>query len=207
MTTKFSGFIIGKKDLREADRLFSIYTKEAGKVTAMAQGSKKLSSKLSGNLELMHHAVFTIAKGKQIDRIATVDVLDTYEPIKNNLDSLTIALYALDLCDRAVKPGIVDEGLYELLSDVLVLCAEAKGRYADIAHFFMIKLASLLGYQPAVKGFEKSIAQLIAEKPPAHLERSARACLASLLERPAPSQVFFDFLSQSAVTQKSRAIP
>ncbi|MDO8572101.1 MAG: recombination protein O N-terminal domain-containing protein, partial [bacterium] len=73
MTFKATGYIIGKKYFREADRLYTIYTAEYGKIEAMAQGVRKLSSKLAGHLELFHKASFTIAKGKQIDRIATVD--------------------------------------------------------------------------------------------------------------------------------------
>lgn len=194
MTTKVTGFIIGKKDFREADRLFTICTKEAGKIEAMAQGCRKLSSKLSGNLELLHHAVFTIAKGKQIDRIATVDVIETYETIKNNLDALTAALYACDLCDRVVKPGVCDAGVYDLFGELLSLCSQTQGRSAALAHLFIIKLAEHLGTQPTAKGFEKAFPELAIEKTLPNLEKVSRASIVSLLERPAPSQVFFDFL-------------
>lgn len=214
MTTKLTGFIINKKDFREADRLFTIYTKELGKVTAMAQGSRKLSSKLSGNLELLHHATFTIAKGKQIDRIATVDLIESHEEIKSNLDALTIALYCCDLCDRSIKEGVADVAVYDLLADFFGQCSIAKSRYAHLAHLFILKLSTILGYQPSAKGFErisaalskKCLADVMEEKLPVGVDGVIQGCLASLVERPSPSQVFFDFLVGAHEQKKSITI-
>ncbi|MEK7619524.1 MAG: DNA repair protein RecO [Patescibacteria group bacterium] len=204
MTTRVTGIIIGKKDFREADRMFVIYTKEHGKITALAQGCRKLSSKLSGNLELLHHATFTIAHGKQINRIATVDPIETHEAIKRNLDALTIALYCCDLCDRSVQEGVADSALYEHLKDFLSVCSQIQGAYVRTTQLFILKLATLLGYRPPAKGYErivsllsqKGLSSAADEKFPPGIESVVEGCLSSLIERPIPAQIFFDFLSK-----------
>src|SRR3990167_3422502 len=117
MTYKTQGIIIGKKDYRDTDRLFTLYTFEHGKIQAVAQGTRKIESKLAGSLELLNHCSFTFAKGKNLDRIATVDVHETFETIKGNLFSLSAALYGVDIFNQLIKWGMCDEALFLLLVD------------------------------------------------------------------------------------------
>ncbi len=49
-----SGFILKKKNIREADQIFTIYTKEFGKLKFLAKGSRKIKSKLRGGLKLFY---------------------------------------------------------------------------------------------------------------------------------------------------------
>ena len=57
-------------DIKEADRLFVFYTKEHGKVEAVARGVKKINSKMAGHLEPLGIVDLMIARGKSIDQVA-----------------------------------------------------------------------------------------------------------------------------------------
>lgn len=148
MTYKTQGIIIGKKDYRDTDRLFVLYTFEQGKIQAVAQGTRKIESKLSGSLELLNHCSCTFAKGKQLDRIATVDVHGTFEPIKENIFSLTAALYGIDIFNQLVKWEERDESLFLLLVDFLesIQKSARQSATASTVESFLLKLSSQLGY-------------------------------------------------------------
>ena len=45
------GIILKRKDYQENDRLFTIYSKDYGKIDLIAKGTKKISSKLNSYLE------------------------------------------------------------------------------------------------------------------------------------------------------------
>ncbi len=152
MTYKTQGIIIGKKDYRDADRLFTLYTFEHGKIQAVAQGTRKIESKLAGNLELLNHCSCTFAKGKRLDRIATVDTHESFEVIKGNLFSLSAALYGIDIFNQLVKWEMRDEALFLLLLDFLESVQKNTRPTAQSAcvDAFLSKLSSQLGYGEAV---------------------------------------------------------
>lgn len=174
MTYKTQGIIIGKKDYRDADRLFTLYTFERGKIQAVAQGTRKIESKLAGSLELLNHCSCTFAKGKNLDRIATVDVHETFEPVKANLFSLSAALYGIDIFNQLVKWDARDEALFLLLVGFLESLKKSsrQSTHRAFVDAFLSKLSSLLGYGE--------------ELPP--------------LDATPPSQAYFDLLFKEKVT-------
>ena len=160
MTYKTQGIIIGKKDYRDADRLFTLYTFDYGKVQAVAQGTRKIESKLSGSLELLNHCSCTFAKGKTLDRIATVDVHHTFEPIKDNLFSLSAALHGIALFDQLVKWDLRDEPLFLLLLDFLesIQKSPRQSHLPGAVDSFAAKLSTQLGYGEAPPPLESDLA-------------------------------------------------
>ncbi len=175
MTFKTDAIIINKCDVRDYDRLYTLYTAEHGKLRATASGVRKISSKLAGSLELFTYATFTIAKGRGTDRIATVDVRNNFRTIIENLDATASAMYCLEITDQLVKEGESDQELFSHLRHTLEALVRGEGRPVDIAHRYILNLLSLLGY---------------------HQEESAnvQVVLQEHLDRPLRSQPFFNFL-------------
>jgi len=48
------GFILKKADAGEADRLFTVYTKDFGKLELLARAVRKIKSKLRAGLEIFY---------------------------------------------------------------------------------------------------------------------------------------------------------
>jgi DNA repair protein RecO (recombination protein O) len=199
MTFRATGFIVGKRDFRSYDRMFTIYSREFGKLQAMGQATRKLESKLSGNLELLNFAVFTIAKGKTVDRIATVDIKNSFESFKGNLEKLVVALHCIEVVDQLVKWEQPDVQLFELLDEFLAtlsICPD--GRRVLVGRAFLFKLFFVLGYLPSGALVEqlsfKSLEDISLLKG-AGFEKSLTHCLREHIEKPLKSQEYFDFLA------------
>ena len=201
MTFRTTGIIIGKKDFREYDRLFTIYTLERGKIQAMAQGSRKLASKLAGNLELLNYATFTIAQGKSIDRIATVDVKESFTTLKQSLEKLVVALHCFEVFDQCVKWDECDEVLFETLKDFLETVRDVpETSRVRTAKLFLLKLCLIMGYQPPMlKGVEKisdnPLSTLLEVRMVPEIDKAIASFYEEHLERPLRSKEYFDFLA------------
>lgn len=203
MTFKITGYIVQKKDLLDADRLFIIFSKECGKIQVRAQGVRKISSKLGCNLEVLNLVSCTIAQGKTLDRIATVDLLESHEVLKKNLDTLTIALYLCDFVDAVVKWDLPDRELFSMLSDCFATLPRIHGIEAlyNFTQVTLLKLSILLGYRskrPALSGMLDTIAHArLNDVATLRLPAAARlACdefLDAVLERPLASHPYFDY--------------
>ena len=60
------GFILKKADRGEADRIFTIYTKDFGKLEILAKAERKIKSKLKGGLGLFIYQKLSLFKEKLI---------------------------------------------------------------------------------------------------------------------------------------------
>ncbi len=152
MTYKATGFIIAKRFSREHDRIFTMYTKEYGKVEALAQGVLKLESKLAGNLELLSKASFLLARGRVFDRVAGIDVEERFLDVKKNIQKLVVALYSAEIVNVMVQPKYPDASLFTLLENFFEklnsFSAKTETRKVlYLAHLFTIKLSLILGYR------------------------------------------------------------
>lgn len=135
------GIIIRKADLGEADRLFTIYTREYGKIQARAISVKKAESKLKGYLELFNYADFGIARSKTIDIITDVIPINNFLSLRVSLPSITKAFYVSELLDKLMVGPEKDDYLWQLVLKTF--------QELDTSNWpvdFEIKLLSALGY-------------------------------------------------------------
>lgn len=158
MTYSATGYIIGKEDVREHDRIFTLYTKEFGKKIVLAQGVRKITSKLCGNLELLSSVSLVLARGRSLDRITGVEMLDRFLPVKEQLGKCSAACYFLEVFNHLVKDGQQDSGLFELMCDFFNSLASVHTSKASfVGSAALVKLGSVLGYQGRSKGIVQSL--------------------------------------------------
>lgn len=74
-TTK--GLVLSARPYREADRVYSVLTRDLGLVRATATGVRKEESKLRGALEPLTLSRISLVRGKEYWRITSAEVLST----------------------------------------------------------------------------------------------------------------------------------
>lgn len=112
-----NGFILNVKPWREGDRLYTIFTDSAGKVEAVASGSRKVSSKLSPHLSPFSEISLMIARGRQRDRLASANLQQVYLKPPFNLPSMVLASALLEVADALMRLGEREPRLINLLRD------------------------------------------------------------------------------------------
>lgn len=151
MEHKYTGIILSKKDISEADRIYSIYTKEAGKIKARAVGVKKATSKLAGSLENFNLADITIVRKNGMGKITSVIVENGFSSIRKNFDSLASVYRSLALVDQLIILEEKDENVFDLLKEYLETADESAGGEKEkvelLSYGFILKLLKALGYK------------------------------------------------------------
>src|SRR5512136_1382069 len=84
----------------EADRILTLYTRERGKVRAIAKGARRIRSRKAGHLEPFTRVTLQLAKGRDLLIVTQADTLDAYLPLGANLVKTGLASYAGELLDR-----------------------------------------------------------------------------------------------------------
>ena len=158
MTFRVHGFIIGKNDVREYDRAFTLYTKEHGKVSVMTIGVRKITSKLCGNLELFSEVSLGLARGRSLDRITHVEMIDRHLPIKEQLEKSSTLYYFFEVFNHCVKDGIRDDDLYALVGDFFSSLHDVpSGKAGLVGCAALLKLGMALGCQERSSGILQTL--------------------------------------------------
>lgn len=134
-------------DWGEADRLLSLFTREMGKVRAIAKGARKMRSRKAGHLEPFTRVNLLLARGRELLIVTQAETVEAYLPLREDLLRIGYAAYVVELLDRFTYEEGENRSLYRLLIDTLArLNAESEPALA--ARYYEIRLLDLLGYRP-----------------------------------------------------------
>lgn len=146
-TYRSESIILRRSDFGEADRLLTLFSREHGKLRALAKGARKPQTRKSGHVELFMRTNFLIAKGKNIDIITQAELVEAYAPLREDLVRTTYASYIVELLDRFTAEEDRDLRKYNLLADALGWFATSDNLLLA-ARFYELRLLSLAGFQP-----------------------------------------------------------
>lgn len=146
------GIVLNKTLVGEADAIFSIYTKDFGKIRALAQGVRKENAKLRGHLEPFNRVGINFVLGKNGQRLTGAWLIDFWPGIKNNLAGLVAASYMAEIVDSHCFESEKDENLWDTLVGFFSALNSNKERFEgprDFSKFlssFELKFLEALGY-------------------------------------------------------------
>jgi len=164
---KATAIILKRTNFSEADRLITIFTKKHGKLTLIAKGIRKLTSRKKGHLELFTLAQLQIAKTKSIDIITEAATVNSFPVLRKNLNRVRIAYLFSELTDKLTAEGQEHEEVYHLLVDSLT-SLNSQSAPKDLIINFEKQILQVLGFGLPKKhdrqSLESHIYQII-EKP------------------------------------------
>jgi DNA repair protein RecO (recombination protein O) len=139
--------ILRRHDLGEADRILTLYTRDYGKIKAVAKGVRKPQSHKAGYVELFTLTDVLIARGRSLDVLSQVETLESFLPLRKDLVRTTYASHFAELIDAFTEEGDESRLLFRLLRDGLGwLCAT--GNLPLTARYYELRLLDLAGYRP-----------------------------------------------------------
>ncbi len=157
--------VLRKLDYGEADRIFTLLTREHGKVGAIAKGVRKPESKLGPSLELYGHVDVLLARGRgELDVVAQVARVPGYR-IEGDVERMAHAALIAELAERVCEDRHPIDGVYELaVASLDELARESDPRRASA--WFLLTALDLLGYAPQLMSCV-SCDKVLAAKPAA----------------------------------------
>ncbi len=163
-TYREEGIIIRKKDFGEADKILTIYTRERGRVVAFAPGARKITSRKASATELFTHGIYFLSEGKEMDVLIEGEVLNSFYPLRDELQKAALAFYLAELLGHLVSDGQPNYPIYRLFLESVSLLARAKRRHELWIRAFEIKALTQLGFGPELFQCAHCTAPLSAEK-------------------------------------------
>ncbi len=141
--------VLAITDHGEADRQYTIYSNDHGKLQVIAKGAKKILSKVHPHLPLGSVVEVMIATGRVFDRVATAHIIARYPNSISDAKSAIAVTYFFEVVDALVMRQAPDRDVYHILTNFLGRLNEA----TDIEQQLLVLNGSLcvllqhLGYE------------------------------------------------------------
>ncbi len=148
---KTYAIIIGLYPLGEADKIIVFYTKDYGKIRAVAKGARKIKSKLAGKLELLSYGILVYYErvNKDLHIINSFDTIEYFQAIHEDLLKIAYCSYIAELIQHVKPEGEVDPDTFDLMIDILFMMKTTNDPEL-ITRVFELRLLEKLGFSPCL---------------------------------------------------------
>lgn len=134
-------------DLGEADRILTLYTRDHGKLRAVAKGVRRTSSRSAGHLELFTRVDVLLARGRELDVVSQADTVTAFRRVREDLVLSSHAYYLSELTDHLTEDRMENRAVFSILTEALAaLDRGVEPRLVLVT--FLLLLLSALGYRP-----------------------------------------------------------
>ena len=147
---KTEAIVLKRTNFGEADRLVTVFSKHRGKLTLLAKGIRRLTSRKKGHLELFNRVKLQIANGKNLDIITEAETINSFPQLRVNLNRVRIAYLLLELVDKLTAENQEHPDVYQLLLDNLSRL-DSQQAPPDLIETFETNLLSVLGFGVPVR--------------------------------------------------------
>jgi len=144
---RVDAIVLKRRDMGEADRLLTCFTRERGKLTLLGKGVRKPASRKAGHVELFCHSRFLVARGRTWDIVTQAEAINQFPALREDLLRTAYAYCVAELLDRVTQEQDENVAMFDLLLETLGrLSAAREGRIPT--RFFELHLLSLAGFRP-----------------------------------------------------------
>jgi DNA repair protein RecO (recombination protein O) len=121
MSYKTEAIILDAKECREYDRIYTIFSKEKGKISVIGVGTRKPKAKLASGLEPLTKSELFMVKCRGLDRVKGVLIDNQYQAIRGDYEKMVLVRRTLKILRKLLPEAEQCEDIYEALSSFLEL--------------------------------------------------------------------------------------
>jgi len=150
--------ILKKRDYGEADRVFSFFTKDFGRMEIKAQGVRYLKSKLRYNLSgLSFLRIAFVSSGNEFCRLVDVEENLVLSDTRKDLGKTKCALRIFFLLDRLVQGQERDKELWNKIYNFFVFLENNKMNREQLKSFTTLTALDVVTHLGYAEGTEKHL--------------------------------------------------
>jgi DNA repair protein RecO (recombination protein O) len=138
--------LLAVRDWSAADRVVTLFSREYGKLMAMAYGVRRTRNSLSGSIQPFMHLDVYLSSGKNMETIKQCEVKNSFRKIRDNLECMAYSSFVAEIVSELCPEHQPEPKVFDLLIHVFSLITDRNPRLVALAGAW--QLLSLTGYQP-----------------------------------------------------------
>lgn len=141
--------VLRRHDFGEADRILVLFSRERGKLRAIAKGSRRTTSRLAGHLELFTHAELQVASGRDLDVITQAEARNPFRALREDLTRTSHAYLVAELADVLTEDQAEQPEMFDLLLQTFSALEVALDPRLVVDHY-SLALLGIVGFRPSL---------------------------------------------------------
>jgi DNA repair protein RecO (recombination protein O) len=143
----FEGLILKNINFKDSDKIYTIFVRVLGKVSAKARGIRKFSSKRLSSLDSLNLVKIGMVGDHELKVITEVILLDSFKNIKADFTKLKTALYLIEIVSSYLNESSEYQDLFDLLIKCLKRLEETSYSDSRIENYFEYQFLKMSGYE------------------------------------------------------------
>lgn len=148
MQVSTNALVLKARDVNEADKVLTLLSDDLGVITAFANGSKKLKSKLSTVSNVFCYGKFNLYKKKDAFVIDNGEPVELFYRLRQDIENLSLASYFAELAQSLAPNGDRADAFLRLILNSLFFLDKGTKSRDFLKPVFELKCVSLAGFMP-----------------------------------------------------------
>ena len=141
------GIVLSRRKIDSQNIYMTLLTRNLGKIEVYAKGAMNPKSPINKGAQPFVFGVFTI-RGNKSYTLSGVEVNDAYYSLREDLEKLAYASYAVSLVSRVLPEGESNKRVYELLVNCIHLLDRGVVKRDIVRTYLELSILKLLGVGP-----------------------------------------------------------
>lgn len=144
-----NGWILGSVNIGEANRFLDIFTSELGLVRGLAQGVRKINSKLRYGLQDYSFSKVSLVKGRLSWRVVNVERIDDFNWIYEDKKAFSLVCRIFSLLKRMLSGEEKDSVIFDDINNAIRLMEEdglSEEEFRALEIVLVFRILQKLGY-------------------------------------------------------------
>ena len=157
---KTQGLILNSNNLNDNDKIFTILTRDLGKITAISKGIRSHKHKDFAAMQSFCFSDFVLSSKTGLYYVSSANVVNNFFGIRNSVEQVSFAAYILDIVKSLPEDFTLEEDYFNFILNSLYMISKAqeKCKNGDVVSYlkalksvFEIKTVCSEGFMPYIE--------------------------------------------------------
>jgi len=145
---KINGIILSENNLGDFDKMLTMLTPGAGKISCVAKGARRPKSALLAGTQMFCFGEYLVYKGSNTYHINSVEPIEVFYNIRTDLDKLKYAVHINKIIQDVTHENQNCYNILQLLLNTLYTISETDKNLDLVLSVFKLRLLCILGFTP-----------------------------------------------------------
>lgn len=143
---KTEAILLAVREYDDASRMVTLFSREHGKLSAVAYGARRPRSAMAGCIQAFTHADLALTSGRSIDSIKQCEIIRSFRELREDLASMAYASLLAELTAELWPEREADPLVFDLLLAAFDMLGKRNPRITALAG--AVQLLALAGFRP-----------------------------------------------------------
>ena len=147
---KMNGVVLSESNVGDFDKMLTILTPGAGKISCIAKGARRPKSALLAGTQIFCFGEYMLFKGNQNYHINSVEPIEVFYNLRTDLEKLEYAVHINKIVQDVTNENQNCYGILQLLLNTLYTISETEKDLDLVLSVFKLRLLCFLGLTPRI---------------------------------------------------------